>query len=315
MAALHDISKAMIPLPKWLDPKKPYLLGISGGRDSIALHHWLVENGFQKIIYCHLNHELREDESDDDERFLRQLLGADLMVGRVNVTEMAESKSLSLETAARDARHRFFQNCASQTGINHILLAHHADDQAETLLFNLLRGAAGLKGMKARQGLGALTFLRPFLEIRREAINQYLASFNHSFRDDSSNLEPFATRNRLRNEVIPLLSEIMKRDITKNILRASHHHRELEDAADIYLSSIEILDPQGRIHLPTLRSLPKALQKRSIHQFLLSHQIPNLTSSHVDQALTIANPDASPSMNLPGGQRLRRKEARLFISS
>ncbi|MDB4420267.1 tRNA lysidine(34) synthetase TilS [Akkermansiaceae bacterium] len=243
MAALHDISKAMIPLPKWLDPKKPYLLGISGGRDSIALHHWLVENGFQKIIYCHLNHELREDESDDDERFLRQLLGADLMVGRVNVTEMAESKSLSLETAARDARHRFFQNCASQTGINHILLAHHADDQAETLLFNLLRGAAGLKGMKERQGLGALTFLRPFLEIRREAINQYLASFNHSFRDDSSNLEPFATRNRLRNEVIPLLSEIMKRDITTNILRASHHHRELEDAADIYLSAIEILDP------------------------------------------------------------------------
>lgn len=315
MAALHGISKAMIPLPKWLDPERAYLLGISGGRDSIALHHWLVENGFQKIIYCHLNHGLREAESDDDEKFLRKLLGTNLMVGRVNVTELAESESLSLETAARDARHRFFKECASQTGIHHILLAHHADDQAETLLFNLLRGAAGLKGMKARQELGALTFLRPFLEIRRKAINQYLSSLNHSFRDDSSNLEPFATRNRLRNEVIPLLSEIMKRDITTNILRASHHHRELEDAADIYLSAIKILDPQGRIHLPTLRSLPKALQKRSIHQFLSSHQIPDLTSSHVDQALTIANPDASPSMNLPGGQRLRRKEARLFISS
>jgi tRNA(Ile)-lysidine synthase len=315
MAALHGISKAMISLPKWLNPERAYLLGISGGRDSIALHHWLVENGFQKIIYCHLNHGLRETESDDDEQFLRKLLGTNLMVGRVNVTELAESESLSLETAARDARHRFFKECASQTGINHILLAHHADDQAETLLFNLLRGAAGLKGMKARQELGALTFLRPFLEIRREAINQYLSSLNHSFRDDSSNLEPFATRNRLRNEVIPLLSEIMKRDITTNILRASHHHRELEDAADIYLSAIEILDPQGRIHLPTLRSLPKALQKRSIHQYLSSHQIPDLTSSHVDQALAIATPNASPSMNLPGGQRLRRKEARLFISS
>ena len=86
MAALHGISKAMIPPPKWLDPERPYLLGISGGRDSIALHHWLVENGFQKIIYCHLNHELRKDESNDDEQFLRKLLGVDLMVGKVNVT-------------------------------------------------------------------------------------------------------------------------------------------------------------------------------------------------------------------------------------
>ena len=315
MAALHGISKAMIPPPKWLDPEERYLVGISGGRDSIALHHWLVENGFHKIIYCQLNHELRENESDDDEKFLRNLLGKDLIVGRVNVAKMARSENLSLETAAREARHRFFQKCATQTEINHILLAHHADDQAETVLFNLLRGAAGLKGMKTRQELGPLTFLRPFLEVRRKTINQYLSSLNHSFRDDSSNLEPFATRNRLRNEVIPLLSDIMKRDITTNILRASDHHRELENAADSYLSGVEILDPQGRIHLPTLRSLPQALQKRSIHQFLSSHQIPNLTSAHIDQALTITNPDASPSMNLPGGQRLRRKEARLFISS
>ena len=315
MAALHGISKAMIPPPKWLDPKEPYLLGLSGGRDSVALYHWLAENGFQKIICCHLNHGLRDDESEDDERFLRKLLGADLRVDRVNVTELAKSESLSIETAARDARHRFFEKCATQTGINHILLAHHADDQAETILFNLLRGAAGLKGMKTRQELGPLTFLRPFLDVRRKTINQYLSSLNHSFRDDSSNLEPFATRNRLRNEVIPLLSEIMKRDVIPNILRASDHHRELENTADTYLSSVEILDPQGRLHLPTLRSLPQALQKRSIHQFLLSHQIPNLTSAHVEQALTITNPDAPPSINLPGGQRLRRKEARLFISS
>lgn len=315
MAALHGISEAMITLPEWLDPRECYLVGISGGRDSIALHHWLVKNGFQKLIYCHLNHELRGEESEDDEKFLRKLLGKDLMVDRANVLKLAEKDNLSLETAARHARLRFFEECAARTGVNQILLAHHADDQAETILFNLLRGAAGLKGMKAQQNLGPLTVLRPFLEVRRNSINQYLTSLNSSFRDDSSNLDPFATRNRLRNEAIPLLSQIMKRDITKNILRASDHHRDLESATDTYLSEVEILDPQGRIHLPTLQNLPRALQKRLIHQFLTSHQIPNLTSSHVDKALEIANPAAAPSMNLPGGQRLRRKECRLFISS
>ena len=305
----------MIPPPDWLDRSEPYLVGISGGRDSIALHHWLVENKFKKITYCHLNHRLRDEESDADENFLRELLGEDLITGWISVTEVAASESLSLETAARQARHRFFQECVTQKGISNILLAHHAEDQAETILFNLLRGSAGLKGMKPIQKLGSLSFLRPFLEVRRETIDRYLASNNYAFREDSSNAERFATRNRLRNEGIPLLAEIMKRDITTNIVRAYGHHQALEDFSDTYLSEIEILDPQGRIHLPTFRSLPRALQKRSLHQFLTSKNIPDLTSAHIDEAWKITASDASPSMNLPGGQRLRRKESRLFISS
>ena len=304
----------MIPPPDWLDPAERYLVGISGGRDSIALHHWLVENHFKKIIYCHLNHGLRGEESDGDEQFLLQLLGRDLITSRSDVHKLADREHLSLETAARKARHRFFEECATRTGVTRILLAHHADDQAETILFNLLRGTAGLKGMKPRQRLGSLTFLRPFLDVRRNVIDRYLASRKFPFRDDSSNREPFATRNRLRNEAIPLLTEIMKRDVTPNILRASKHHQELERSAVSYLSEIEILDPQGRIHLPTFRNLPRAIQKRSIHQFLHSHKIPEVSSAHIDEALEIAHPDSPPSMNLPGGQRLRRKESRLFIS-
>ena len=305
----------MIPTPDWLDRSEPYLVGISGGRDSVALHHWLIENKFKKISYCHLNHGLRDEESDSDEEFLQELLGGDLITSRVKVAEIAADESLSLETAARQARHRFFAECAAQIGVSSILLAHHAEDQAETILFNLLRGSAGLKGMNPIQKVGSLTFLRPFLEVRRETIDQYLVSDNHAFRDDSSNAEPFATRNRLRNEGIPLLAGIMKRDITTNIIRASRHHQALEDFSDTYLSEIEILDPQGRIHLPTFRSLPEAIQKRSLHQFLTSQNIPDLTSAHIDEAWKITASDAPPSMNLPGGQRLRRKESRLFISS
>lgn len=305
----------MIPPPVWLAPDKRYLVGISGGRDSIALHHWLVENNFKNITYCHLNHGLRGEESDGDEEFLRKLLGDNLIASHVNVAELARNENLSLETAARNARHHFFQECADQTGITSVLLAHHADDQAETILFNLLRGAAGLKGMKSQQRIGPLTILRPLLEVRRETIDQYLKARNSPYRDDSSNLEPFATRNRLRNDAIPLLSEIMQRDVSVNILRALGHYNELESATESYLANIELLDPQGRIHLPTFRKLPIALKKRSIYQFLSSHQIPELTSAHINEALEIAQPNSSPSMNLPGGQRLRRKESRLFIST
>lgn len=305
----------MIKPPPWLAPEESYLVGISGGRDSIALHHWLSENGFGNLTYCHLNHGLRDKESDGDEAFLRDLLGSALISKKHDVASFATNQKLSLETAAREARHRFFSECAGEVGISQVLLAHHADDQAETILFNLLRGSAGLKGMSAKQEMGDITLLRPFLSVRRSEIDSFLAENQHSFRDDSSNLDPFATRNRLRNEVFPLITEIMDRDPVSGILRASLHSAELEEIASSALNSANLLDPQGRIHLPSFRTLTRSLQKKALHQYLTSHNIPDLSSDLIDRALEITGPDSSPSINLPGSQRLRRKESRLFISS
>jgi len=298
-------------------PDQPYLLGISGGRDSVYLFHQLKDRGFQKLTLCHLNHGLRGAEATRDENFVRSLAadhGLASLIDHRDVPALAEKESLSLETAARKARHHFFERCAHQTRISEIFLAHHADDQAETVLFRLLRGSTGLRGMRARQEMGPLTFLRPLLSTRRAAISRYLQDRGIAFCDDSSNDSPIATRNRLRNEAIPLLAEIMKLDPAAALLRATAHQEEVENFLTEELSKHQILDPQGRIHLPTLRELPRVLQRRALHAFLKNAAIPDLSTALIESALALLAPDSPPSINLPGGLRLRRRQSRLFIS-
>ncbi len=300
-----------------LDPKQPYLLGISGGRDSVFLLHWLRERDFEKVTLCHLNHGLRGEEAIRDERFVRELaaeLGHEVIIGQEDVAARAERDSLSLETAAREARHRFFESCAQETEIQDVLLAHHADDQVETVLFRLLRGSTGLKGMHARQEMGGLVFLRPLLAVRREEISAYFTKHDLPFCEDSSNQESFATRNRLRNEAIPLLKEIMKLDPSPALLRATSQQEELEDYLAQELAKHDLLDPQGRMHLPTLRGLAPVLQRRALHIYLKDADIPDLSAALIDSSLGLLEPDSAASVNLPGGLRLRRKESRLFIS-
>lgn len=304
----------MIPPPDWLSPDQPYLLGISGGRDSVFLHHWLTSHHFKNLTCCHLNHTLRGRESEGDEEFVRKLIGPTLLVQRTDVAALAEEESLSLETAARQARHKFFSACARETGVRQILVAHHADDQAETILFNLLRGSAGLKGMKSHQTIDGMTFLRPLLHIRRSEIDRYLANHEVSFREDQSNTSPFATRNRLRHEALPLLADISKRDPVTSLCRAEQLSRDLEEISHEALGSLNLLDPQNRIHLPTFRPLSAALQRQALHHYLQKNGIPDLTFELIENARLLTNPDAAPSINLPGGKRLRRKEARLLIT-
>lgn len=304
----------MIDPPDWLSPDESYLVGISGGHDSIALHHWLVGHHFQNLTYCHLNHGLRGNESDEDEEFLRELLGSNLIAGHTDVADLAEREKLSLETAAREARHCFFQECARSTGIPRVLLAHHADDLAETILFNLLRGSGGPKGMQARSEIDGLLFLRPLLEARRTEISEFLSQHDFTFREDSSNTEAFAARNRLRHEAIPLLTDILKRDPVPALIRAGQITRDLEAIVDATFSLEQFLDPQQRIHLPSFRELSLPLQRHALRIFLLKHEIPEITAELIRNAQSLASTDSPPSINLPGGLRLRRKESRLFIS-
>jgi len=304
----------MMPPPDWLDPAGEYLIGISGGRDSVFLHHWLQEHHFQSLRYCHLNHGLRGVESDGDEIFLKKLLGDRLISKKVNIADFAKQNRLSIETAAREARHQFFARCAAQTGRDQVILAHHADDQGETILFNLLRGSSGAKGMSPQQTIGTLTILRPMLGLRRSDIDTYLDSRNLPFCEDSSNKLPFATRNRLRHEALPLLRDILGRDPIPALIRASEHSAELQSMVDQLFDQKKLLDPQGRLFLPKLRKLQPALQRQALFRFLKDHQTPQISASLIDQALKILPPDSPPSLNLPGGLRLRRKESRLFIS-
>ncbi|PYL29462.1 MAG: tRNA lysidine(34) synthetase TilS [Verrucomicrobia bacterium] len=123
-------------------PEARYLVGVSGGRDSVALLHSLVERGYEQLIVCHLNHQLRGRSSDADARFVKKLAAkcdVDLEMGSTNVCALAAKHKMSIEVAAREARYKFFAQVARQRRTQTIFLAHHADDLIETFLINLFK--------------------------------------------------------------------------------------------------------------------------------------------------------------------------------
>jgi tRNA(Ile)-lysidine synthase len=195
-----------------------WLVGVSGGADSVALLHLLLDNGFRNLVVCHLDHRLRGRASTADALFVKRLaekLGLPCEIGRSEVRKLMAERGESMETAARNARHVFFAQCAVKHRCRRILLAHHADDQAETVLWNLLRGSYGLKGMREEQQITVervrLRIARPLLGVRRAELVAWLEERGHPWREDASNREPVAVRNRLRNEVFPLLAELSGR--------------------------------------------------------------------------------------------------------
>jgi tRNA(Ile)-lysidine synthase len=298
-----------------------WIVGVSGGADSVALLHLLMERGFRDLVVCHLDHDLRGEDSAGDAEFVRRLaekLELKCEIQQADVKGRMEEKSESLETAARHARHGFFAECAAKHGTAKVLLAHHADDQAETVLWNLLRGSYGFKGMRSGQRLVTetgveLELVRPLLGIRRADLIAWLKSKNHAWREDASNAEPIAVRNRLRNEALPLLNEISNRDAAAALIRGAADqevHAELEEWA---IAQANVLDPQGRLHLPALRKLPVALQRAALRKFLGDHGVKSLERELIERGLDLLEVENSAAVNLPGGGKLRRQAGRLWV--
>ncbi len=210
--------------------RRRYLIGVSGGRDSVALLHDLVDAGYKKLIICHLNHELRGRSSKADARFVEKLAAKyelDLAIGSAHVRTLAKRKKLSIETAAREARYKFFAKVAKQKRCRTIFLAHHADDLVETFLLNLFRGA-GLAGLAAMPEVSIrrvdavdLVIVRPLLGIWRDEIDKYMREHRLKFREDASNKNLAPLRNRLRRRIIPHIEKQFGRKVRMSIWRAA----------------------------------------------------------------------------------------------
>src|SRR5947207_3638788 len=198
-------------------PGVRYLIGVSGGRDSVTLLDALVNLGYKKLIVCHLNHKLRE-ASDADARFVRKRVATynktvageahlDFELGSANVTALAKKKKMSIETAAREMRYSFFAEVAKRRRCHTIFLAHHADDLVETFLINLFRGT-GVTGLAAIREVTPrgiddvdLTVVRPLLSVWRDEIDSYVREHRLKFREDASNKNLGPLRNRIRRRV------------------------------------------------------------------------------------------------------------------
>ena len=287
-----------IALDSRLNLRQRYLVGVSGGRDSVALLHAALEAGGSKLVVCHLNHQLRGLFSADDAAFVRELAEHHQLpfeIARTHVARRSEREKVSLEVAARRARHEFFSECAQRHRCNRVLLAHHADDQAETVLLNLLRGSAGLAGMRYESELRVLrrklTLIRPLLGVRRSEIDAYLSERQLPYRDDATNDEPFTARNQLRLEAFPLLEEIMDREVVPAINRAAESSQEDRDALDALLEVLDLVDPQDRLFLPKLRKLPEALQCRALFLYLQDSGISNLSRDLITRCRVLISHD------------------------
>ena len=187
------------------------VIAVSGGADSLALADLLnrSQRRFKlKLCIAHFEHGLRGEESLDDAEFVKQFASErniNFIVESGDVKSFAESNKLSIETAARELRYQFLENVRQRLGFDIIALAHHADDQAETILMRMLRGSGSI-GLSAMQmKLGHL--VRPLLSFRKSELEAYCQARNITPRIDSTNFETEATRNKIRLELLPKLKE------------------------------------------------------------------------------------------------------------
>lgn len=195
-----------------LSPDRLYLVALSGGADSVALTMMMAERGL-RIHALHCNFHLRGEESDRDEGFVRDFCterGIPLEVRHFDTRHSAREQKASIEMEARRLRYEWFAQRARELGAYAICVAHHRDDQAETLLMNLIRGTGlrGLAAMSPDRVIDGLRILRPLLGLSRQDIIDYLRERGQTFVTDSTNLEREALRNRIRLDVMPLLKEL-----------------------------------------------------------------------------------------------------------
>lgn len=248
------------------------LCAVSGGLDSMCLlfllDAWCKERGGQ-LAAAHFNHRLRSGTADRDEEFVREICekwGIPLTVGREDVGEYAKREGLSMEEAARNLRYAFLRRTAEAAGCGRIYTAHHADDNAETVLLNLIRGTglAGLTGMDwERDGL-----CRPLLNVTREELEAYAAQWNVPHVEDETNADPgAAARNLLRLRVMPLLKELNPRaveHIGQTARRLRGVDRSLEADAAARTAHVEVQEGRVTLSMDALAQAPAAVRPRML---------------------------------------------------
>ena len=302
-------------------PSKRYLIGVSGGRDSIALLNLMVDLGYKKLVVCHLNHQLRGASSRDDARFVEKVarnLRLDCEIGSTDVGALAKRSKLSIETAARFARLAFFVEVARRRRCSRMFLAHHADDLVETALLNLFRGAGpgGMAAMRKfsihRIGKTELTILRPLLGVWRSEIDSYVRQNELEFREDSTNAALHSSRNKIRHRILPDIEKLFSRDVRKTIWRAAQIWSEEEAVLDSLVSTETI--SAANLSVAPLRKMAVALQRRTIHRWLRARKVADVSFDTVENVRSLLEPGAKAAkVNLPRDQHARRRAGKIFL--
>jgi tRNA(Ile)-lysidine synthase len=307
-------------------------VAVSGGADSMALLRLLLELRKELGIVLsvvHFNHKLRGSESDGDEQFVAELAQRhklELFSESGEVAAHAAEKHLSLETAAREMRYRYFQGLLSEGGLNRIATGHTLDDQAETVLLKIVRGAGGrgLAGIYPRLPVacsqfsdGSASIVRPLLAIRRRSLEAYLLALGQSWREDKSNRDLRNMRNRVRHGILPRLERYLNPAVreafaeTAEIARTEEEYWEKEVARA--LPQVWDAKEAGRVlSLSVLADFPLALQRRLVRAASESLGM-RLDFHHVEEVLALGSNRVGPAKCtvLPDGWVVLRNKGEL----
>ncbi len=302
-----------------VSPGDRVLLAVSGGADSTAMLRLFLEiraHYHLDLVVAHLNHGLRQEESNEDEEHVRQLAAIfhlEIVAERLSPVDRSFGRSGGMENWAREQRYRFLVQAAESLGAQKIALGHTMNDQAETVLMRLLRGS-GTSGLAAIPAVRERRFIRPMLQITRAEVLSYLDSCQIRWREDSSNRDLRYFRNRIRLELIPYLEERYNHSIISGLARTASNLKEEADVLEVYTQadfSREAFISKEKVvwDLTRLREYPPAIQRQ-----LLRHSMKSLLPAEfligrrmVDSACVLLQPGKSGKSISQGGLRLSRE--------
>lgn len=292
------------------------LIGLSGGADSVALTSALLELRQRlrlRIAAAHLNHRIRGDESDRDEAFVRAMcarLGVELFVERAEGLD-ASISSANLEERAREVRRDFLGRVADRVGADYVALGHHRDDQAETVLMRLMRGA-GAAGMAAMAEHGPGRLIRPMLSVSRADIRAYLDARAIAFVEDSTNWSRGILRNRIRGELLPMLERDYAPGLGGRLVDVAAEMRSLDGlVAAIAARELDAMRRHGgALEVAGLSLVNPAVQAAAIRLFLCERlgSLRRISRAHIEAVRQlILEGGPSDAIDLPGGWRAERE--------
>lgn len=310
MAKLVETVLRNIRQNNLFSPDERVLVAVSGGSDSLALLHMLHFAG-QPLVVATFDHQTRPD-STDDVRFVASTAaawGVACYAGRVNVPALAHASGIGLELAARQARYRFLAQMARQIDVSKILVGHHLDDQAETVLLHVLRGA-GLNGLHAMRFASPvpdapdLTLVRPLLNVTRDEIERYCQDHDLHPRQDASNQDTTYTRNTIRHNILPVLESVNPQIAAALVRLADSAAVDMAFIDQTYREEVEPLVRRQANRFYLARTVFDHLHPAMQRRFL--QLVPESEHVHIVQASRVAQSgEVGAVAEFPGGWQLR----------
>lgn len=287
--------------------------GISGGADSVFLFLYLLQVQKEynlRLCFVHVNHGIRGSEADRDERFVEELCEQNGVMYKVfykDIPKMAQEMSMTEEEAGRVYRYECFEDVRKELGYNKIAVAHHQDDQAETVLFQLLRGSGfrGLGGMRAKN----TDVIRPLLAVKKQEIVETLEKKGQSYCMDSTNNEDEYARNQIRNHLIPYLQENLQKETVSHIAKTASYMQDVTEFIDlqtdmVWESVIECKDGRPKeikAYLSEMKKLHVVLQREIFMRMIeyMSGRRKDITARHIDALTRLTISQTGRKINLP----------------